>query len=195
MKQIFAFALLLGGVGLGLNAVAQDKVLDWSKLQLAGPGCPATADAPKVQYSERSGRLLVYFNSMKVELSDRSIDRKACSLALPIVLPPGKTLSLGKPAVFGRVELSDQASLLVEAEVFEAGQKGPKASKEFNGSQKVARDFYARESETIEAECGSTTILRANVTALARKAAASASGEAEVEGVALTAKLQDCAVR
>lgn len=187
VTRVVVVSLLIFGQG----AQAGADVIDVSKIASGGNGCLGGGDL-EVYQSEFSGRVMVYFPAMKVDVTQKALDRKACALSLPITLPAGKRLVIGEPAVFGSTDISEGASVLAAAEVFEAGDQGPKVERELQYLEDDHGFFYERDSTLITTACGAVTTVRANVSLLGKKGSSPQGAVAILEGMAMTLEIEDC---
>lgn len=169
------------------------SVVDTSQLTWAGSGCTASDEPLDVYYGENSGRLLVFLPNLAAGEAGTRLERKTCSLALPVQLPPGKRLKLGAPAIFGLTDLRPGSKITAQSEVFLAGSTGPKVVKELESTDaRVNRYFYERAEETLTSGCGTAEIIRANLSLVLTHASDSRDSRALVDGAALTALVEDC---
>jgi len=160
----------------------------------AGTGCSANGSV-QVRVGSNGTRLLVYTPDMQVELNSKRLDRKACSIAIPVGLAPNERLVIGRPSVFGSERLGAGTVLTASAEVFLAGSAGPQVTKEVIGSPGHSlHNFYNIGGDSIVTGCGEQFILRANGSLLGRKTriTALAGGEAELRGMAFDIQLEEC---
>lgn len=191
-RHLTAFALISLTV---LPAWAQSvkEVVDLDQLASGGSGCPG-GDPLEVYQSDFSGRVMVFLPALKVDVTRKSIDRKACAISLPVSLPSNKRLVIAQPAIFGSAQLADGASAVARAEIFEAGSQGPSVEENLTGVDDTQEFFYQRGEVEVRTACGAQLNLRANVSLLGKKGRASAGGTAELEGVAMTLQIEDCDV-
>lgn len=173
-----------------LAAPAFAAKIDLSKLTHGGNGCPGTGDG--VQARLRSGgRLIVRMPEAKLDLSARALDRKTCSIALPVVVAPNERLVLRDLAIFGTESLRGDDSLNLRAELFAPDAQGP--SIEANATGRTSpRSIYARLPDELALDCGKSTTVRVNAAGLARRQGASSVSRASLDGVALTLKIESC---
>jgi hypothetical protein len=194
---LLAVSTLLGPTSA--HALPQDdsaRVIDLDKITWGGTGCTGRGEPLSFYYSKRLGRLYVSLPEVAVSTGEKPLDRKACSLALPVELPPGKALVIGNPAVYGEgVVIGQSAEGRVQGEVFIAGGQGPTVMRIMNAADgRIRPSFYSRENQTIEMACGGSGTVRLNVSALAKASAAGSGERASVtlDGAAFTLQLRDC---
>ncbi len=133
----------------------------------------------KLQFSE--------FN-LKSGVGGRRLDRKTCSIALPIQAPEGFSMSL-VVAPEGVFNLDSSGSLNLRQESFIAGERGLVTSKTFVGPD---RDFFLADDfdfqgEPVWTSCGESSILRLNLSAIVRGRAS-----AKVDALRLTVLVRPC---
>ena len=97
-------------------------------------------------------------------MTGKSIDRKNCSVAIPVKIPQGYSVSVFQVDYRGFNSLPARASSQFNVEYFFAGFQGPRYSRRFVGPQD--QDYEIRNAIAAEAlvwsPCGAQTILRAN---------------------------------
>lgn len=176
---------------VGANNARAEGLVDLSQMQSAGTGCKA-ARSLEAYHSTSSGRLLVFFQEMKVDVVSKTLDRKACAISLPVSLPANQRMVLTQPSVFGFSALASGASASAQIEIFETGGQGPTAEQNLEGLDASEEFYYERGNGEYRTACGAQTILRANLSLIAKKGSSSVGGEATVEGAAVTLKIEDC---
>ncbi len=173
---------------------AAHAAVDFNGFSHGGTGCPADGSGIRVYASSsEQGRLIIYTPDMRVDLNDgKSFDRKACNIAMPVDVPAGYRMVIGRPAVFGTEDLSSGETLDVGASIFFTGSTGPEVQVDLVSNGNKSAEFYRRANEEISLGCEQAGILRASTTLLARKASARASGDANVRGIAFNIRLEPC---
>ena len=189
-----ALARLAGAVGavvlLASPAIAGAPTL--GTIGLGGPGCPAGSASASV--SRDGSTLAIRFTRFNVAAGGGdSLDRKACSLAIPMTVPAGYSVALVGLTYRGGVMLPADASAQLNAETFFAGGDGPVASHTVEGP--LFSSFTATTAAVAEvwSECGASTILRVNTSLLVRTpsgAPASASIRSQEVDAALVYQLK-----
>jgi hypothetical protein len=177
-----------------MTASSAFAAVDFSGFTYGGTGCPADGAGIHVQAStSEEGRLIIYIPDMNVSLDNgATFGRKACNIVMPIDVPAGYRLVIGRPSVFGTEHLSSGESLDATASVFMAGSQGPevKFSSTSNGGDSA--EYYRRSQESLTLGCGEVGNLRASTTVLARKNTSVAYGDANVRGIAFDLKVEPC---
>lgn len=175
---------------LPVEAATLKEIVNPDLITTGGSGCPGGA-ALSVMQSEFSGRLVIQGVDLKVATQNKPLDRKACSFALPIQLPPDRRLVLGEPAVFGTVSLESGAVATVRMEAFVAGGVGASVETHLSSGEESPAFFYERDSGVVRTACGEALNLRLNLSAMGQRIGG-AQAQIQVEGVAITAQLEDC---
>lgn len=135
-----------------------------------GNGCPA--GTASVTLSQDAKSLSLIFDQFIVEAggANRSLERKACNVAIPVHIPQGFSVSVVSVDYRGYVSLPSQASARITAEYFLAGSRGPRFDKEFIG--RTDTDYQFTNNLEVHAQvwsaCGADTILRVNASMLVR---------------------------
>ncbi len=130
--KLFAPLLLLSGSALAQVPVDQIRL---GTPTYAGTGCPlGTVSA---QLSPDAQSLSILFGGFQAEaggFSGKTVDRKACNIAIPVAVPGGYSVSVIKIDYRGYNRLPLNASSSFEVEYFFAGQNGPAYRKNFVGA-------------------------------------------------------------
>lgn len=182
---------LIGRICLGLSLAisgrifAQERVL--GEIAYGGSGCPAQSASLNLQ----GDLATIELSEMYVEAGSRSgrrIDRKACSLAVPVMQIEGLQVGLLMSA-HGRGYLR-KGMIDVSEEVFFSGELGPKFHQNLtthghHNIQVGSPDLD--ESEVNWSECGKSTILRMNLSLLV-----SGEGSASIEQLPFRIVTREC---
>jgi len=135
-----------------------------------GNGCPAGTASVTLSPDKKS--LSLIFDQFIVEAggSFRNLERKSCSVAIPVHIPQGFSVSVINADYRGYVSLPAQASARMTAEYFLAGSVGPKFDKMFLGRTDTDYQFSNKIDVTavVWSECGVDTNLRVNAAMLVK---------------------------
>ena len=135
-----------------------------------GNGCPAGTASVTLSPDKKS--LSLIFDQFIVEAggANRSLERKACSIAIPVHVPQGFSVSVVSVDYRGYVSLPAQASARMTAEYFLAGSVGPRFDKMFQGQTDTDYQFTNKLdiNAVVWSECGADTNLRVNASMLVR---------------------------
>lgn len=128
-------------------------------LAFGGTGCPQGT-------ASFMGQELVLDQFVVETSAARGLDRKTCSLTLPVAVDPGYQVGIVMPKVDISADLiSAQSSLQLNAEIFLAGSTGPKLKKKLVGP--MIRDITLQTREKIVwGDCGVSVNLRMNLSAV-----------------------------
>lgn len=187
--------LLLGSTALSLVLAVTAQAADTVRLgdvNYAGSGCSGTSAGVRTHFNARTGRLQIFMPDMQVDTLDRTLDRRSCNIAIPVELPPGKTLVLSQHSIFGEVDLPGTVRLRINSEMFFTGGRGPTIEIDRVGDTVGSENFYVRGAETVTSACGPDAILRVNTGLTLNKTQTRDAGSAVIDGIALTLKVQDC---
>ncbi len=169
-KMMFSKKVLMGLslCLLSLTALADDISLGIPGY--GGNGCPA--NSASVTLSTDAKSLSIIFDQFIVEAGgmNKTLERKSCSIAIPVHVPQGFSVSVVSVDYRGYVSLPSQASARLTAEYFLAGSLGPKFDRVYLG--KTDTDYTFKNDIGISAQvwspCGADTILRANAAMLVK---------------------------
>jgi hypothetical protein len=160
MKKLVALlSLALSSQALAVNNVRLGVP------SYGGNGCPAGSASATLAPDASSLSLL--FDRYILEAggsTGRTIDRKSCNVAIPVIVPQGYQVSIFQVDYRGFNGLPAGARSQFNVEYFFAGSRGPQVQRSFQGPQ--AQDFMIRNTLVAEtlvwSPCGAQVILRAN---------------------------------
>lgn len=165
-RWIFGSALLLS---LLSSLSAQAQVIDVSKISYGGTGCPAGTIAQSVDVRNQNVVLNPTKMIAEAGANGKRMDRKVCSVVIPVQTPKGYQVALLSHSV-SEIEVQSVGSQVsYQQEVFLAGTKNKILKKEFSSPTKVVLNTE-RESlrQPIQwSGCGVPTSLRANLSTVA----------------------------
>jgi hypothetical protein len=184
---------VLAGIFLfqGQLALAQEDIVLGTP-SFAGSACPGTAEPPTITRDEASGTLTISYKSFVAGARGKGTDRQSCNMALPVILPPGRSLELSRPQIQGQLTLAKKSSARVAAEIFVPGTTGPKAELVLTAKRRTLRKYLVSDRGALVLPCESQSTLRANVSALVTKASPQDRSSASVEDVQFIAVLKPC---
>lgn len=149
--------------------------LTLGKPAYGGPGCPSGSASTTLSPDRKS--LSISFSRFSVEAGGAGGDRlgrKACSLAIPVAVPEGFSVSVLKATYAGYNQLPAGASAQFNAEYFFAGGQGPKFSRSFKGPLVGSFSTGNAVGVTAWSDCGADVILRVNASLLVTSTGAKA---------------------
>jgi hypothetical protein len=161
---MYAFSLA-AAIGLAASAFlvmpASAAAPSVGRIGLGGPGCPAGSATAAV--SGDGTILTIRFTEFEVEAGGaRTVDRKACALAIPFTAPPGHAVALLALTYRGDLRLPAGAQATLSAETFFAGGQGPTASHTVDGPLTSRFSATTGATATVWSACGAATNLRVN---------------------------------
>lgn len=138
-----------------------------------GSGCPSGSASATLSPDKKS--LSIIFDEYFAEagsVNGKRLDRKNCSIAIPVHVPQGFSVSIVDVDYRGYVSLPRRASARFSAEYFFAGIRGPKFNKTFTGA--TDEDYVLRNKLGLQAvvwsKCGADVNLRVNSSMMVRVA-------------------------
>lgn len=168
VKKLATLSLLAAS----LSAFAQDTI-QLGYPAYGGNGCPSGTASATLSPDGKS--LSVIFDQFVTEAgpaSGRTIDRKACNIAVPVHVPNGYSISILAVDYRGFVSLPQGANARLSAEYFFAGQRGPIFARDFRG--RVDQDYTFNNTLGVQAmvwsPCGADVNLRVNASMMVRNA-------------------------
>lgn len=162
--------LLLGLMVLStLNIFADDIRL--GEPGYGGSGCPAGSASATLSPDGKA--LSIIFDEFIVEAggsTGKSLDRKNCSIAIPVHVPQGYSVSIIEVDYRGFNSLPRGATSRFSAEYFFAGQVGPRVTRDFRGG--LDEEYLINNAigvgATVWSACGADVNLRVNTSLLVR---------------------------
>ena len=151
------FAIVLGSM-MSMQALASIPMDD---IKVAGTGCKDG----NVYVQETSDGVQLLFNDLYVETGDgnRSINRKACNLAIPAQVPDGKRMVIEEATLVGISYLDKQSESKINVSTHFAGETAETVSE--SNTKKGLKFSYLENSGTISSNCGQDVIVRAKASA------------------------------
>lgn len=138
-----------------------------------GTGCPAGSASATLSPDKKS--LSIIFDEYFVEagsINRKRLARKNCSVAIPVHVPQGFSVSIIDVDYRGYVSLPRRAEARFSAEYFFAGIRGPKFNKTFRGE--TDQDYVLSNKLGVQAlvwsQCGADVNLRVNSSMMVRVA-------------------------
>jgi len=130
-----------------------------------GNGCPA--GSASVTLSPDAKSLSIIFDQFITEAGPnvgKTLDRKACNIAIPVHIPSGFSISVIAVDYRGFVSLPRNATARLQAEYFFAGMQGPRFIKDFRGIQNTDYTFNNTlgVAANVWSPCGADVNLRVN---------------------------------
>ena len=164
--------------------------LDVDKATISGSGCERVIGSEGFKYNPETGEATVKFKSFVLESSSARLNRKACLLAVPYMLPAKKRVEISSAsivvdridrAVTGTVRLElfvpgSSESLVFELDLHKISPSSPTEPKTAPTDKKIS-------------SCGSAGIIRGNTSAILGKGK---SGKIGVTEARFKVKLSDC---
>lgn len=183
-----------------INEDSLASVINRNKIQSGGTGCVNRTNRffTDLNLANNSFEISFYDYITSVN-ADKSFDRKACSLTIPVSLPAGKKLVISLIDVQGQVKgLSETSKTTgkLSFEAFLAGTSQKIQTKTMTLNQ-GHRGFIMRKTNVLSSNCGGESQLRINTNALLTTAsgslsAAQASELMQVKKISVYMNLEDC---
>jgi hypothetical protein len=172
-----------------------ETMLDTDQIGVNGTGCPISENGTYVDFDPEHNILEINLDRYKVKASPTGMladSRKACSIAVPLTVPPGKRLVISQLDVTGKVNLPIDSKSTINLEAFVAGATGPKVKKVVAAeTQDEVGRVQIRLTNFYSTACGGYPILRLN-TSGSVSAPSGATAAMKVDRVALYFKVEDC---
>ncbi len=159
--KLFAISSLF----LSMSAFGAVNDIQLGQPAYGGTGCPAGSASASISPDGKA--LSILFDQFVAEAggtTGKRVDRKNCSVAIPVKIPSGYSVSVYQVDYRGFNSLPGGANATFNVEYFFAGSQGPRYSRTFQGP--IDRDFTVKNalaaSALVWSPCGAQVILRAN---------------------------------
>ena len=163
MKKLLSLLFVAAALTSATATVAQADDIQLGEPGYAGKGCPA--GSASVTLSPDNKSLSILFDEYYVEAGGRKkLQRKNCSIAIPVHVPQGFSVSLIDVDYRGYVSVPRGGRARFSASYFFAGQRGPSYNKTFRGG---FDDDYLIQNKlgvfaNVWSACGADVNLRVN---------------------------------
>jgi hypothetical protein len=189
--KIIIKAIALISIAFAAEATATPVTL--GSLVLDGNSC-RLGDAGSIEVQILDGKLQIPAASTLRKAARVSLERGACSFALPIHVEPGYRLVLKDPSALGSVNVARDSRARIDLEIFVAGSQGQRMTVMVGSSQeRIRQTIDIRQSETIlVTSCsGQSLNLRGNSSTLLQGAALGRS-TASLHFIEIIAEVEKC---
>lgn len=176
------------------------NIITRGSLQTGGTGCPNNGSRLFTDMNLSQNTLDLTFYDYVTKLnSNAAIDRKACSLTLPITLPKNKKLVVSLIDVQGQIDSSIAGSKSlgrVTFEAFLAGTSQPSQVKPIALAQ-GKKSFLMRKTNLLSSTCGGQSLLRLNSNIILQKGAGQVASQQnpevlQVKKIRVFLNIEDC---
>lgn len=155
---------------LSINGFAQSSI-QLGHPSTGGTGCPGGSATASL--SPDGSALSIIFDSFVTEAgpsSGRTLDRKNCTISIPVHVPGGYSVSVIGIDYRGFVSLPQGAQASMTAEYFFAGMMGPRFRQDFRG--RMDQDYIFNNKIGVQAAvwspCGADVNLRVSAAMMVR---------------------------
>ncbi|OFZ51344.1 MAG: hypothetical protein A2381_06255 [Bdellovibrionales bacterium RIFOXYB1_FULL_37_110] len=188
MKKI---ALKILAIVLFTSAAYADEIY-LGQPGYGGNGCPQGTASATVSPDQKS--LSIIFDQFVAEaggMTGKSMDRKTCSIAVPVHVPQGYSISIIAVDYRGFNSLPTGAYSRFTSEYFFAGQRGPMFSRDFYGQ--LENEYLFKNTlgvvGMVWSACGADVNLRVNTSMMVRTNRMRAQAMATVDSADFNAGL------
>ena len=163
-------------------------------LGVGGSGCPAGTVSAVLGSNQLS---LKFSRYVATAGGARSLDRKACGIAIPFRVPSGMSVAIVGVQYAGRNKLPAGSTATLRTETFFAGGTGPVVAKSFAGPSTGSYRFTSTASAPVWSACGASFNLRINSSLIVRSpggatASSSISSQDVAAGLVYLLKFRAC---
>lgn len=182
-----------------IDAERLDQAFLLDQLAINGTGCPQQGFGTRVDFDKETNQLDISFEEYTLILDSNSADvvnRKNCSLTIPIKLPANTRLVVTQMDMQSNLELAPNTNLNFGSEVFFAGDKNVILQQTVNGTEKLEKGrSLLRKNSVLKSACGGIGNLRANTFATLKKnttAIDTLKTKAAIADFKLSFKIESC---
>jgi hypothetical protein len=142
-----------------------DGIVDFSKIMIAGKGCPSNLEGTRIEIDPVNNSLDLTFRNFRVQSGE--LKYKSCNFMIPIQIPKSHRLVISQVDIGAKVHLAPDSSASIQSEVFLPGSSGKVSRKNFKtaGSSLIGRTLIRR-TDLMTTECGENSLLRLRTNAL-----------------------------
>jgi hypothetical protein len=160
MKTLILFTTFLAASIVSAQSIG--------RLSYGGNGCPAGSIT--YSYAPSSHELVLNYNKFSTRsggATRKSLDRKTCSLAIPVRVPAGYQMALVTESE-GRAIVRQNGRATLNMETFYAGSTGIKKTKTYTAGQHYV-SIGDSANRMAWSPCGQSTNLRMNLSAVTQR--------------------------
>jgi len=181
-------------IAVSLVLLTQTASADLTKTHLGnisytGSACPKGSVSTSLSSNKK--RVTVHFNNYIVTLRGRnqsSSRKKVCTLAIPVKVPKGWSVSLVSANYYGRLELSNGADARIMNEYSFAGTRGGRFRTVFRGP--TTRKYSLKDPLTrlagVWSSCGTNATIRITTSARVKSHGNQSKSEADIRNGLVT---------
>jgi hypothetical protein len=176
--------------------ISETRVTDLiapSGIQFNGSGCPSALDGTFIDLDDERNQLEIRLRKFTLQTTDlRALDRKNCSIAIPVTLPQGQRIVFSQVDLSAKARLSERTQARLTLETFLPGTRGTRAEKALRETaDPVQGTLLLRKTDTLVSRCGGVQVLRLNASATLQ----SNTGESsllDADRLALSFRVENC---
>lgn len=182
--------LLKSHIGL-IPADDLSGVIDNNNITFGGTGCPAGPNT-RVEFNDETNTLEVSTRRYTLSTVGAPFDRKACDLAIPVIVPAGFSVVFSQVDLSAVVNLADGDEATLSVEAFVPGLSNPPVTRTLvAGPGGIKGRSLLRSTDLFKTPCGANTNLRLHSTGLLKSR--NSGSTVDVEKIAVSLKLEACA--
>ena len=165
-------------------------IIDNSNITYGGTGCPADRNT-RVEFNDETNTVEISTRRYTLSTVGAPFDRKACDLAIPVIVPAGFSVVFSQVDLNAVIDLTDGDEATLSVEAFVAGASSTPVTRTLvAGSAGLKGRTLLRSTDLFKTPCGANTNLRLHSTGLLKSRHSGST--VDVEKIAISLKLEAC---
>jgi hypothetical protein len=165
------------------------EVLRMDEAIVGGIGC--AVDSYELALSTQAQNIELKTNAFQSAVSpEHRLDRKACTLAIPLKLPANLRLVVETAKLTGTARVTNKGLAVVNLAAFTGASQAEELRQVVETEGESAIELASTEAHVTA--CGAETLLRVNASSVLQSRGRDSTAELQVDGIVLGLKLETC---
>lgn len=135
-----------------------ESILDQDAIVTGGTGCEK--GSARIEFDQEKNIAQVGFSSYRLDSDGHNLERKACTVALPLRVPAGKRVKVSLLDANLVMNLTQGARAYVKTESYLSGSAQPVAIRRFTTTDEALQGrALIRRTEVLSSECGKSAVV------------------------------------
>lgn len=164
-------------------------------IQFNGTGCPRALDGTFIDLDDERNSLEIRLRKFTLQATAlRPLDRKNCSIAIPVALPKGQRIVFSQVDLSAKARLSERTQARLTLETFLPGVHGTRAERALEETESALQGtLLLRKTDTLVSRCGGVQVLRLNASAILQSGAGEGKTSLlDADRLALSFRVENC---